>query len=217
MEINRGEIFYIRRGGATTGSEIHPERPAVVISNKENNENSDIVEIVYMTLKPKKDLPTHVKIKATGKLSTVLCEQVSTVSTERLGEFVGKCTDEEMKDIDVALMISLQLDDIVMQVKRDKETIEMQRKELTDLRKELANKEAKIRKMEENQYLHTIRADDGTGTYEIDAVTNGTTGVIAGMRHAQKDNRLVKAEAERDTYKGMYEQLISKLVKGGIA
>ena len=217
MEINRGEIFYIRRGGATTGSEIHPERPAVVISNKENNENSDIVEIVYMTLKPKKDLPTHVKIKATGKLSTVLCEQVSTVSTERLGEFVGKCTDAEMKDIDVALMISLQLDDIVMQVKRDKETIEMQRKELTDLRKELANKEAKIRKMEENQYLHTVGLDAGTGTYEIDVATKGATGVIAGMRHVPKDNRLVKAEAERATYKGMYEQLISRLVKGGVA
>ena len=217
MEINRGEIFYIRRGGATTGSEIHPERPAVVISNKENNETSDIVEIAYMTLKPKKDLPTHVKIKATGKLSTVLCEQVSTVSTERLGEFVGKCTDAEMKDIDVALMISLQLDDIVMQVKRDKETIEMQRKELTDLRKELANKEAKIRKMEENQYLHTVRMEDETGTYEVDVATNGATGVVAGTRYVPKDNRLVKAEAERDTYKGMYEQLISRLVKGGVA
>ena len=88
---------------------------------------------------------------------------------------------------------------------------------MTNLREELANKEAKIRKMEENQYLHTVTADDGTGTYEVDIVTNGATGVIAGMRHVPKDNRLVKAEAERDTYKGMYEQLINKLVNGGVA
>lgn len=51
MEINRGEIFYIRRGGATTGSEIHPERPAVVISNKENNETTVSI-ITTASLRP---------------------------------------------------------------------------------------------------------------------------------------------------------------------
>lgn len=36
-DIRRGEIFYIARGGATNGSEQFADRPAVVVSNDENN------------------------------------------------------------------------------------------------------------------------------------------------------------------------------------
>ena len=41
-------------GGASyNGSEQHSDRPAVVVSNNKNNENSNVVEIVYMTTQPK--------------------------------------------------------------------------------------------------------------------------------------------------------------------
>ena len=49
-DIKRGEMFYISRGGASyNGSEQHADRPAVVVSNNKNNENSNVVEVVYMT------------------------------------------------------------------------------------------------------------------------------------------------------------------------
>ena len=82
-DIRRGEIFYIARGGATNGSEQFADRPAVVVSNDENNKHSGVIEVVYMTTQPKTDLPTHVTIRSTGRISKVLCEQVSSVSTER--------------------------------------------------------------------------------------------------------------------------------------
>lgn len=105
-DIKRGEMFYISRGGASyNGSEQHADRPAVVVSNNKNNENSNVVEIVYMTTQPKTDLPTHVTIRSTGKVSTVLCEQVYSVSTERVGTYIGECTDKEMENIDIALMM----------------------------------------------------------------------------------------------------------------
>lgn len=98
-------------GGASyNGSEQHADRPAVVVSNNKNNENSNVVEVVYMTTQPKTDLPTHVTVRSTGRISTVLCEQVYSVSTERVGTYIGECTDKEMENIDIALMISLQLD-----------------------------------------------------------------------------------------------------------
>ena len=110
-DIKRGEMFYISRGGASyNGSEQHADRPAVVVSNNKNNENSNVVEVVYMTTQPKTDLPTHVTIRSTGRISTVLCEQVYSVSTERIGTYIGEATDKEMENIDIALMISLQLD-----------------------------------------------------------------------------------------------------------
>lgn len=71
--IKRGEMFYISRGGVSySGSEQHSDRPAVVVSNDKNNENSNVVEVVYMTTQPKTDLPTHVTVRSTGRPSTVL-------------------------------------------------------------------------------------------------------------------------------------------------
>lgn len=53
-DIKRGEMFYISRGGASyNGSEQHADRPAVVVSNNKNNENSNVVEVVYMTTQPR--------------------------------------------------------------------------------------------------------------------------------------------------------------------
>nr|DAO10023.1 MAG TPA: PemK-like protein [Caudoviricetes sp.] len=89
-DIKRGEMFYISRGRASyKGSEQHADRPAVVVSNNKNNENSNVVEVVYMTTQPKTDLPTHVTVRSTGRPSTVLCEQVYSVSTERIGTYIG--------------------------------------------------------------------------------------------------------------------------------
>ena len=129
--IKRGEMFYISRGGASySGSEQHSDRPAVVVSNNKNNENSNVVEIVYMTTQPKTDLPTHVTVRSTGRPSTVLCEQVYSVSTERIGTYIGECTDKEMENIDIALMISLQLDGSMKTSKKYNETIKNQQEEI---------------------------------------------------------------------------------------
>lgn len=96
-------------GGATNGSEQFADRPAVVVSNDKNNKHSGVIEVVYMTTQPKTDLPTHVTVRSTGRLSTVLCEQVSSVSTDRVNNYIGQVSEQEMKNIDIALMISLQL------------------------------------------------------------------------------------------------------------
>lgn len=46
-----------------------------------------------------------------------MCEQVCSVSTERVGTYIGECTDKEMENIDIALMISLQLDNAIKTAK----------------------------------------------------------------------------------------------------
>lgn len=60
-----------------------------------------------MTTKDKKPLPTHVKINSSKYPSTVLCEQIDTVSKEKFGSYLGQCTEEEMKHIDAALAVSI--------------------------------------------------------------------------------------------------------------
>lgn len=109
MEIKRGDIWYVSRD-TYTGSEQASGRPAVIVSNQKNNENDETVEVVYLTTQPKKDLPTHVTIYSAERKSIVLCEQITTVSTDRLMGYKGHLTQAEMTNVEIAMLISLELE-----------------------------------------------------------------------------------------------------------
>lgn len=106
--MKRGQIYYIESNHQEIGSEQRAGRPAVIVSNNKNNENSTTVEVVYMTTQPKNDLPTHVFIRSSLRPSTVLCEQIYSVSTERLGTYIGELTDRELQDLNNYLFESLE-------------------------------------------------------------------------------------------------------------
>lgn len=108
-EIRRGDIYYIHKGPETTGSEIIAGRPGIVVSNDMANKYSNVVEIVFCTTKEKPCLPTHVAINSTKYKSTALCEQITSVSKKRIGDYIGRCSKSEMKTIDRKLAISLDL------------------------------------------------------------------------------------------------------------
>lgn len=188
-DIRRGEIFYIARGGgATNGSEQFAGRPAVVVSNDENNKHSGVIEVVYMTTQPKTDLPTHVTVRSTGRLSTVLCEQVSSVSTDRVNNYIGQVSEQEMKNIDIALMISLQLSGGGKTSKQYNETIQKQQEEIEYYRNKI---QAMQQSLEEKK---TEKPQEAEGeTSEI----------------------VVRLETERNTYKALYEQLFERMLNGG--
>lgn len=103
MEIKRGDIWYVSKDNYT-GCEQAAGRPAIIVSNEKNNACAEIVEVVYMTTQPKKDLPTHVLIRSSERESTALCEQITTVSVDRL------LTPAEMTNVEVAMLISLELE-----------------------------------------------------------------------------------------------------------
>lgn len=106
--MKRGEIYYIQRPD-TYGGEIAKSRPAVIVSNDIFNTTSTVIEVVYLTTQPKKDLPTHAHLTSSGVDSTALCEQIDTVSLRLVGHYCGTCTPEEMAAIDRALVASLDL------------------------------------------------------------------------------------------------------------
>lgn len=198
--IKRGEMFYISRGGASySGSEQHSDRPAVVVSNNKNNENSNVVEIVYMTTQPKTDLPTHVTVRSTGRPSTVLCEQVYSVSTERIGTYIGECTDKEMENIDIALMISLQLSGGGKTSKQYNETIQRQQEEIDSLKREIE--------------MLQQECDDRIAEIEQDAAVYVEENRKVDASRQSED--IIKVQTERDTFKALYEQLFERLLTMG--
>lgn len=107
--ITRGDVFYVE-SYQTEGSEQRPGRPAIIVSNDMCNEFSDVVEVVYLTTKPKNDLPTHVTIRSTSKLSVALCEQITSVSKSRLGDWVARLSEEEVRSVNMALLVSLSIE-----------------------------------------------------------------------------------------------------------
>ena len=110
--MKRGEIYYIEASKQyqTTGSEQKPDRPAIIVSNDISNENSQVVEVVFLTTQDKPPLPTHVQIKSANRVSTAVCEQINTVSIERIANYMGECTADEMKQVDQALAVSVGLE-----------------------------------------------------------------------------------------------------------
>ena len=109
--IRRGDIYYVRGYSDTVGSEQKGFRPAIVISNNVGNKHSKIKQVVYITTKNKNEIPTHVVINSAKYTSIAICEQIFSVSDERIGRYIGHCTEEEMRKIDKALMISIGLDE----------------------------------------------------------------------------------------------------------
>lgn len=113
----RGEVYYVLPDGNEVGSEQHSGRPAIIVSNNQNNKNAATVEIVYLTTREKRAMPTHVYISTAQLPSTAICEQIFTVDKTRLGSYSGKLTEREMKDVELAMMVSLGLDNYLSKPK----------------------------------------------------------------------------------------------------
>ena len=111
QEFKRGDIFYVEKSGsrAMSGSNQPEGRPALIVSNDRFNKTSDILEVVYLTYHPRNDLPTHVTIRQTTSESVAICEQVTSVHKERFISYISSATEDEMTRIDMALLISLDL------------------------------------------------------------------------------------------------------------
>lgn len=108
--IRRGDVYFIEREDSEVGSEQRAGRPAIVVSNDAQNATSNVIQVVFLTTRPKTDLPTHVTVRSTGVLSTALCEQITPVDISRIGDWRCTCSNTEMEAINRALSISLALE-----------------------------------------------------------------------------------------------------------
>lgn len=112
--MSRGEVYWLKTKYEAEGAEMQKTRPCVVVSNNKGNVNSGIVTVALMTSKPKSSLPTHAVIGKTTKGycegSTILCEQLRTISQTRIDtdvDYLGRISDEDMDKLDGALAEAL--------------------------------------------------------------------------------------------------------------
>lgn len=109
LSIKRGDIYWVEIR-TSTGHEMEKDRPGIIVSCDELNDTSPLVSVVYLSTSTRHELPEHVTIRSAEKPSTALCESVYSVDKVRLGKLCGRVSAEELRRIDTALAIGLQLD-----------------------------------------------------------------------------------------------------------
>ena len=196
MEVYRGDIFYVKSNRKDTVKETKGS-PAVVVSNNKGNENSNFVEIVYLTADERNLIPTHVN--AMCKVPSVaLCERISNVSKDRLEEYIRSCTDDEMRRIDEALMLSLGVEVSGGNTTEEaEETINALKLELVETKK--IGEELKRKLKEEVDKREAMKK-------EVDDYRKKSMDVSDIV-----DSR-IKAIAERDVYKELYMKLLERAI-----
>ncbi len=104
-----GEVYYIFPRDVEVGNECRGGRPAVVVSNDVLNETGSVLEICYFTQNLRKQMPTHADVKTEKVNGRVLCEQVHSVSIDRVGKYIDTLTELDMLKVKQALRVSLNL------------------------------------------------------------------------------------------------------------
>lgn len=111
-EIKRGDIYWIaaEEGDSVWSDEPTKCRPGVIVSNDKGNMFSSYVVVVYTTTRTKKPLATHFETDSTPVRSTVMCEDIYTIKKDRLTEYIGSLTDDEVETLNKCLAVELALD-----------------------------------------------------------------------------------------------------------
>jgi mRNA interferase MazF len=113
--IRRGEIYWVQLD-PTIGAEIKKTRPALVASNDQNNQFSELITVLPITSKTKSVYPFEVELrKGQGGLKVsgkVKANQIRTVDKRRLSaKPLGKALETEiMERVAVALKLHLSLE-----------------------------------------------------------------------------------------------------------
>lgn len=105
--MKRGEIYLIRVPDGI-GHEMRKDRPGIIVS-KITAGMQTTVNVVLCSSSTRRELPTHVTIRSTQRVSQAMCEHILTVDISRVGPYLCEASPQEMQALDIALATALEL------------------------------------------------------------------------------------------------------------
>ena len=104
--MRRGDVFWVNLD-PVLGSEVGKRRPAVVVQNEAANASSATVTVIPLSTSVGRVYPFQVRIPAgeggLGRESKALCEQIRTLSRERLLTRIGTLAPARLDELRRAL------------------------------------------------------------------------------------------------------------------
>ena len=109
MIVKRGEVYFANLD-PVVGSEQGGTRPVVIIQNDIGNTHSTTTIAAITTNDRHSRMPAHVSLKSDSEPlrdSVAILEQLRTLDKSRLIMYIGTLSEETMKKIDDAFLISI--------------------------------------------------------------------------------------------------------------
>jgi len=106
--MQRGEIWWVNFD-PSVGGEIKKKRPAVIVSNDAANRHLNRVQVVPLTSKTGRVYPSEALVTFKDKQGKAMADQLTTVSKLRLINCAGRLTDVEMRQVERAVKVQLNL------------------------------------------------------------------------------------------------------------
>lgn len=113
LEPKRGEIYFIDFGIlGFEGSEQGGTRPGLILQNDLGNHFSNITTVALISKSTRKNFPTHVRLDHKKypfikEGSTIMLEQIRTISQTRLTVKLGSLSGDEMLEVEQKLKVNL--------------------------------------------------------------------------------------------------------------
>ena len=106
--MNRGEAWWVSFG-RSTGGEICKSRPAIVLTNDVAIAHLNRVQVVPLTTNVDRVYPGETVVVINDRPHKAMADQIMTVSKQRVSNFFGRLSPDDMQKVEAAVRLHLDI------------------------------------------------------------------------------------------------------------